>query len=93
MVNEWGVVGVIIALVGLGGVVIKPMLSLNTAIVKLTEAVNSLKEDIAGIKKEMGEFVNGNHNSHVRIHERIDNCNVELKNHESRLEKLEIATK
>ena len=89
MVNEWGVVGVLIALVGLGGAVIKPMLSLNTAIVKLTEAVNSLKEDIAGIKKEMGEFVNGNHNSHVRIHNRIDECADELRAHESRIKELE----
>ena len=89
MVNEWGVVGVIIALVGLGGAVIKPMLSLNTAIVKLTEAVNSLKEDIAGIKKEMSEFVNGNHNSHVRIHNRIDECADELRAHESRIKELE----
>ena len=89
MVNEWGVVGVLIALGGLGGAVIKPMLSLNTAIVKLTEAVNSLKEDIAGIKKEMGEFVNGNHNSHVRIHNRIDECEDELRNQKSRIEKLE----
>ena len=89
MVNEWGVVGVLIVLVGLGGAVIKPMLSLNTAIVKLTEAVNSLKEDIAGIKKEMGEFVNGNHNSHVRIHNRIDECADELRAHESRIKELE----
>lgn len=84
--NEWSVVGVIIALFGFGAAVVKPLITLNTAIVKLTEAVKELQKD-------MSDFVNGNHNSHVRIHERIDNCNVELKNHESRLEKLEIATK
>lgn len=80
--NEWGVVGVIIALVGLGGAIIPPILKLNTAIVKLTEAVKELQKD-------MGDFVNSNHSSHVRIHERIDACTKELHNHESRLEKLE----
>ena len=89
MVNEWGVVGVLVTLIGLGAAVIKPMLSLNTAIVKLTEAVNSLKEDIAGIKKEMGEFVNGNHASHVRIHNRIDECSDKLRDCEARIKELE----
>ena len=87
--NEWGVVLTIISLVGLGTAIIKPMLTLNTAIVRLTEAVNSLKEDIVSIKKDMGEFVNGNHNSHVRIHERIDDCGEMLKKHEGRINDLE----
>ncbi|MBP1576846.1 MAG: hypothetical protein J6C75_00035 [Oscillospiraceae bacterium] len=80
--NEWNVVLVIISLVGLGGAIIGPILKLNTAIVKLTEAVKELQKD-------MGDFVNGNHNSHVRIHERIDSCGVQLKEHEIRLERLE----
>ena len=89
MVNEWGVVGVIIALVGLGGAIIAPILKLNTAIVRLTVAVDNLNRDIVDIKKEMGEFVNGNHNSHVRIHNRIDECADELRAHESRIKELE----
>lgn len=80
--NEWGVVGVLIALVGLGGAIIPPILKLNTAIVRLTEAVKELQKD-------MGDFVNGNHNSHVRIHERIDTCADEIKNHEYRIKELE----
>lgn len=82
MKTEWDVVLVIISLVGLGAAIIKPMLNLNSAIVKLTEAVKELQKD-------MGDFVNGNHNSHVRIHERIDRCDNELQSHELRLEKLE----
>ena len=84
--NEWSVVLVIISLVGLGAAIIKPILSLNTAIVKLTEAVKELQKDMA-------DFVNGNHNSHVRIHERIDGCNEAIRNHENRLEKLEEGAK
>lgn len=80
--NEWSVVLVIISLVGLGAAIVKPILSLNTAIVKLTEAVKELQKDMA-------DFVNGNHNSHVRIHERIDGCNEAIRDHENRLEKLE----
>lgn len=87
--NEWGVVSVIASLVAFGVAVIKPIISLNTAIVKLTEAVTSLKEDILSIKKEMGDFINGNHSSHVRIHERIDECVDQIRDHESRLDKLE----
>lgn len=82
MMNEWNVVLVIISLVGLGGAIIGPILKLNTAIVKLTEAVKELQKD-------MGDFVNGNHNSHVRIHNRIDECEDELRNQKSRIEKLE----
>ena len=89
MVNEWGVVGVLITLVGLGGAIIAPILKLNTAIVRLTVAVDNLNRDIVDIKKDMGEFVNGNHNSHVRIHNRIDECADELRAHESRIKELE----
>ena len=84
--NEWSVVLVIISLVGLGAAIIKPILSLNTAIVKLTEAVKELQKDMA-------DFVNGNHNSHVRIHERIDGCNEAIRDHENRIEKLEEGAK
>lgn len=84
--NEYGVIGVVITLFGFGVAVVKPIIALNTAIVKLTEAVKELQKD-------MSDFVNGNHNSHVRIHERIDGCNEEIKAQNIRLEKLETAIK
>ena len=87
--NEWGVVLVIISLVGLGSAIITPILKLNTTMVKLTASVDNLNKDIVDIKKDMGEFVNGNHNSHVRIHERIDDCGEMLKKHEGRINDLE----
>lgn len=80
--NEWGVVGVLVALFGFGAAIVKPLLSLNTTMVKLTEAVKELQKD-------MSDFANGNHKSHVRIHERIDDCADELKKHENRIERLE----
>ena len=36
--NEWGVVGVIVTLVGLAVAIIKPIVQLNTNIVRLTDA-------------------------------------------------------
>ena len=87
--NEWGVVLVIISLVGLGAAVVKPMLSLNTTMVKLTASVDNLNKDIVDIKKDMGEFINGNHNSHVRIHTRIDATETVLDKHENRIVQLE----
>ena len=80
--TEWGVVGVLIALFGFGAAVVKPLISLNTAIVKLTEAVKELQKD-------MSDFVSGNHNSHVRIHERIDECERQINKHENKIEQLE----
>ena len=43
---EWTVVTVLIALVGLGAAVMKPMISLNSTIVKLTGAVEALQKNI-----------------------------------------------
>ena len=80
--NEWSVVTVLISLFGFGTAIIKPILSLNTAIVKLTEAVKELQKD-------MSNFVNDNHTSHIRIHERIDECEDIAKGHELRIAKLE----
>ena len=87
--NEWGVVLVIISLVGVGSAVITPILKLNTTMVKLTASVDNLNKDIVDIKKDMGEFVNGNHNSHVRIHTRIDATETVLDKHENRINELE----
>ena len=42
--NEWGVVGVIVTLIGLAAAIIKPIVQLNTNIVKLTVAVDGLKD-------------------------------------------------
>ena len=52
---EWQIVTTIITLVSFGVVVIKPMLKLNSSIVKLTDAVEELKingSDIKSLVKE-----------------------------------------
>ena len=63
--NEWGVVVVIVTLVGLAAAIIKPIVQLNTNIVKLTDAVEGLKN--AHTKMEAN-----NEEEHKKLHDRIN---------------------
>ena len=63
--NEWGVVCVIVTLVGLAAAIIKPIVQLNANIVKLTDAVEGLKN--AHTKMEAD-----NEEEHKELHERIN---------------------
>ena len=80
--TEWGVVGVIIALVGFGITVIKPIINLNTTIVKLTQIVETLGADVA-------ELTSRNSKSHDRIFETLGRHETKLNDHETRLTVLE----
>ena len=58
--DKWEIVTVLIAIVGFGITIIKPILELNSSIVKLTEAVKSLeimqtdnKNDIKDTKEKV----------------------------------------
>ncbi|MCH1941571.1 hypothetical protein [Holdemania massiliensis] len=84
--TEWGVVGVIIAVVGLFFTVGKPVINLNTSITKLTVTVDRLQKDYDDLKKQAHSEVNDlavkNSDSHRRIHEKLDD-------HEQRITDLE----
>lgn len=80
--TEWGVVGVIIALVGLGAVIVKPIVSLTRAITTLTCTVDSLRAD-------MQELTTKNTESHARLWKHNDKQDEQLKNHEGRIVRLE----
>ena len=80
--NEWGVVVVLVTLAGLAVTVGKPILSLNTAIVKLTAAVEGMKEENRALRLELGALEQENRESHRRIHGRVDG-------HEGRITVLE----
>lgn len=87
--NEWGVIGVIVTLVGLAVAIIKPIVQLNTNIVRLTDAVDGLKKAHTKIEED-------NEKEHKRLHERIDHRkkeNEELEDrvtdHENRISILE----
>ena len=84
--TEWGVVGVIIAGVGLFFTVGKPVITLNTSITKLTVTVDRLQKDYDDLKKQAHSEVNDlavkNSDSHRRIHDKLDD-------HEQRITDLE----
>lgn len=87
--NEWGVVGVIVTLIGLAVAIIKPIVQLNTNIVKLTDAVE-------GLKKANGKLEETNAEEHKQLHERINHRKKEnealddrVSDHENRISILE----
>ena len=80
--TEWGVVGVVTALVGLFVTVVKPLLTLNTSIVRLTERMEHLST-------ELSELTVRNTEKHKRIWDRVDEQAELLADHEKRIDQLE----
>ena len=56
--TEWGVVGVIIALVGLMATVVPPIVKLNSSIVKLTDSVANIMQGLESFKKRYADHLN-----------------------------------
>ena len=80
--TEWGVVLVMISLVGLGTAIVKPILALNTTITRLTSAVEELRGDLAGLTARNSE-------GHRRLWEHNGKQDARLEEHEGRIVKLE----
>ncbi len=80
--SEWQVVGVIIALVGLVGAIVAPLLRLNSAITKLTLTVDRLVRD-------MDEQHRRSHDAHEKLWDHQNEQDEKLVNHEIRITKLE----
>ena len=80
--TEWGVVGVIIALVGLGAAIIKPVLALNTSITRLNLTLEQLQRDV-------GTMTTKNSKSHERIWDKLEEQGGALEDHERRIDSLE----
>ena len=80
--TEWGVFGVIVALVGFAGAIVTPIIKLNTNITRLTVTIeNILKE------QEAAKSANGK--SHDRIWTELDAHGDKLDEHETRITKIE----
>lgn len=80
--TEWGVVGVIVALVGLFLTVGAPVMKLITSITKLTGAVDALQKDVEGLTVKNTE-------AHRRIWEHNDEQDEKLNDHETRIKLME----
>lgn len=74
--TEWTIVTVLIAIIGLFFTVGKPIINLNTTIVKLQATVENLM-------KEVETFKSSNSKSHEKIFSQLDD-------HENRISKLEV---
>lgn len=76
--SEWTVVTVIATLVGLCAAVIRPLISLNSTITRLTEIVKELESNISGLTDK-------NSQSHGRLWSKVGECSGLLSDHETRL--------
>ncbi|MEF9971076.1 MAG: DUF948 domain-containing protein [Oscillospiraceae bacterium] len=76
--SEWMVVTVIATLVGLCATVIRPLMSLNSTITRLTEIVKALEKNISGLTEKNSE-------AHSKLWERVDEHDDVLARHETRL--------
>ena len=80
--TEWGVVGVVVALVGFLAATAGPLLKLNSAITRLTVAVE-------GFQKSLDKLDSENRNSHKDIYKRLDGHDTALAEHGQRIKHLE----
>lgn len=80
--NEWGVVGVLVVLLGLGVTVVKPLLELNSSIVKLTARLDQLTGSLSDISDR-------NAKSHDRLWKHNEEQDAALDDHERRITVLE----
>lgn len=87
--NEWTVVSVIIALVGLFFTVGKPIVTLNNTITLLRADIQQCSKEIEEQKKELQEQRKDAKDSHRRIWEHNDEQDGVLQDHETRIRLLE----
>lgn len=80
--TEWGVVGVIVALVGLFFTVGKP-------IIKLTNTISKLDSTCERLDTQFSAFEANNKNSHRRIWEHNEEQDNRINDHEKRITLLE----
>ncbi|HHU21910.1 MAG TPA: hypothetical protein GXZ52_00595 [Clostridiales bacterium] len=80
--DEWTVVTVIAVLAGLMTSVIKPIINLNGSIIRLTETVNTLQKNIAGLTSKNDE-------THEKLWRKNEEQDIKLNQHETRLQIVE----
>lgn len=80
--TEWGVFGVIAALVALGAAIIKPIVGLNNSITRLTTLIDGLSDDLTDLTSK-------NAQSHDRLWAHNDGQDKQLQDHEMRIGRIE----
>lgn len=87
--NEWTVVGVIIALVGLFFTVGKPVINLNSNIVKLSFSVENLQKRLDEQRGDIDEQKRHASEAHEKLWKHNGEQDEKLIDHEKRISHLE----
>lgn len=82
MLTEWGVVGVIVVLLGIGATIIKPIVSLTRSITELTVTMRDFRQDLDNL-------TNKNTESHGRLWMHNDEQDEKIQDHETRIQIIE----
>lgn len=80
--TEWGVVSVLIALVGL-------FITVGAPIIKLVASITKLNSTVQAIQMDLQELTEHNTASHSRIFSRLDGHDEKLQDHEIRISSIE----
>lgn len=80
--TEWGVVGVIVVLLGLGVSIVKPIVSLTRSITELTVTMRDFKQDLDNLTVNNTE-------SHRRIWRHNEEQDEQIQDHETRIQIIE----
>ena len=80
--TEWGVVLVIVTLLGFVSGIVAPLIKLNTAIVKLIDSVEALDKSLAALRESNSE-------KHGKMFEKLESHGETLADHEARLKRIE----
>lgn len=80
--NEWGVIGVIISLVGLVTAIVTPIVKLNATVVKLATVVD-------GLSKEVVTLLGNSRTTHDKLFNKIEEVSSKTSEHETRITVLE----
>ena len=94
--TEWGVFGVVVALVYFVVAVAAPMLKLNSTITRLSTIIEQFSRRIDKLEQDDETIQASNREARRRLHDRIDKNDeliaehvLKLENHEIRLNQLE----
>lgn len=87
--NEWTVVTVLIALVGLFITVGKPIINLNKTMTTLNANVKHNSEELADLKSDFKSQRESAHESHQRLWDHNAKQDIKIQDHETRLGILE----
>ena len=87
--NEWGVVGVVIALVGLITAVVGPMIKVSSSLTKVTTILDSVTDRLNKLETADKDFQESSQQARDRLYDRINKVEDNAHTLEVRISNLE----